>query len=201
MSRFERKPLSTSFAVLTLILTVSAISFGKGHVDSRFANIKIKNFGQMDERFYRGAQPKEQDYKDLAGLGIKTVIDLRDDPESYEKREVEALGMRYINIPMSDTTYPERAQVDQFLKLIDDPASGKLYVHCAGGRHRTGVVGAVYRFNHDRWNYDQVYAEMKNYDFYTRWGHGAMKQFVQDYWQQLSKQSGAASSATAGVSH
>ena len=94
MSRFERNTLSTSFAVLTLILTVSSISFGQGHVDSRFANIKIKNFGQMDERFYRGAQPKEQDYKDLAGLGIKTVVDLRDDPESYEKREVEALGMR-----------------------------------------------------------------------------------------------------------
>jgi len=201
MSRFERNTLSTTFAVLTLILTVSAISFGQGHVDSRFANIKIKNFGQMDERFYRGAQPKEQDYKDLAGLGIKTVVDLRDDPESYEKREVEALGMRYINIPMSDTKYPEGAEVDQFLKLIDDPASGKLYVHCAGGRHRTGVIGAVYRFNHDHWNYDQVYAEMKNYDFYTRWGHGAMKQFVQDYWQQLSKQSGATSSATSGVSH
>jgi protein tyrosine/serine phosphatase len=193
MSRFERNTLSTSFAILTLILTLSAISFGQGHVDNKFANIKIKNFGQMDERFYRGAQPKEQDYKDLAGLGIKTVLDLRSDPESYEKRDVEALGMRYINIPMSDSEYPPGAQVDQFLKLMDDPATGKLYVHCAGGRHRTGVIGAVYRFNHDHWNYDQVYAEMKNYDFYTRWGHGAMKQFVQDYWQQISKQAVATS--------
>ena len=199
MSRFERNTLSTCFAVLTLILTLSAISFGQGHVDSRFANIKIKNFGEMDERFYRGAQPKEQDYKDLAGLGIKTVVDLRNDPESYEKRDVEVLGMRYVNIPMSDTEYPQGAQVDQFLKLIDDPATGKLYIHCAGGRHRTGVIGAVYRFNHDHWNYDQVYAEMKNYDFYTRWGHGAMKQFVQDYWQQISKQAVATSSTTAAA--
>jgi protein tyrosine/serine phosphatase len=199
MSRFERNTLSTSFAILTLILTLSAISFGQGHVDSRFANIKIKNFGEMDERFYRGAQPKEQDYKDLAGLGIKTVVDLRNDPESYEKRDVEALGMRYVNIPMSDTEYPQGAQVDQFVKLIDDPATGKLYIHCAGGRHRTGVIGAVYRFNHDHWNYDQVYAEMKNYDFYTRWGHGAMKQFVQDYWQQISKQAVATSSTTAAA--
>jgi protein tyrosine/serine phosphatase len=199
MSRFERNTLSTSFAILTLILTLSASSFGQGHVDSRFANIKIKNFGEMDERFYRGAQPKEQDYKDLAGLGIKTVVDLRNDPESYEKRDVEALGMRYVNIPMSDTEYPQGAQVDQFLKLIDDPATGKLYIHCAGGRHRTGVIGAVYRFNHDHWNYDQVYAEMKNYDFYTRWGHGAMKQFVQDYWQQISKQADANSSTTAAA--
>jgi hypothetical protein len=45
-------------------------------------------------------------------------------------------------------------------------------------------MGAVYRFNHDHWNYEQAYAEMKAYDFYTRWGHGAMKQFVEDYWQQ-----------------
>jgi protein tyrosine/serine phosphatase len=193
MSRFERNTLSTSLGILTLILTVSAVSFGQGHVDSKFTNIKIKNFGQMDERFYRGAQPKEQDYKDLAGLGIKTVVDLRNDPESYEKPNVEALGMRYINIPMSDTEYPQGAQVDQFLKLIDDPTTGKLYVHCAGGRHRTGVIGAVYRLNHDHWNYDQVYTEMKNYDFYTRWGHGAMKQFVEDYWQQISKQAVATS--------
>jgi hypothetical protein len=30
------------------------------------ASVKIKNFGQMDDRFYRGAQPDKKDYKDLA---------------------------------------------------------------------------------------------------------------------------------------
>src|SRR5258706_1456684 len=49
---------------------------------SDFPNIKIKNFGQMDEHFYRGAQPKPDDYRALATLGIKTIIDLRDDPTS-----------------------------------------------------------------------------------------------------------------------
>ena len=152
----------------------------------------------MDDRFYRGAQPKEQDYKALADLGVRTVIDLRDDPESYEKSSVEALGMSYVNIPMSDKEYPRADQVQQFLNLVSVPQTGKFYVHCAGGRHRTGVMGAVYRFNHDRWNYDQVYAEMKNYDFYTRWGHGAMKQFVEDYWQQIqAKQLSPGGSATA----
>jgi protein tyrosine/serine phosphatase len=139
----------------------------------------------MDDRFYRGAQPKETDYKDLAALGVKTVIDLQDDPKAYEKLNVEALGMHYVNIPMSDKSYPKAEQIATFLKLADDPSTGKFYVHCAGGRHRTGVMGAVYRFNHDHWNYDQAYAEMKQYDFYTRFGHGAMKDFVQDYWQQL----------------
>ena len=109
------------------------------------------------------------------------MIDLQDDPTSYEKQNVEALGMKYINIPMSDKDYPPSAKIEQFLKLVNDPSTGKFYVHCAGGRHRTGVMGAVYRFNLYNWNYDQVYAEMKKYDFYTRWGHGDMKKFVQDY--------------------
>lgn len=193
--RFGRVP-SINIAALIVILAISAVCFAKGN-DSSFSNIKIKNFGQMDERFYCGAQPKEEDYKDLAALGVKTVIDLREDSESYEKRDVEALGMRYVNIPMGDKEYPKLEQVNQFLKLVDNPSTGKFFVHCAGGRHRTGVMGAAYRFNNYHWNFDQVYAEMKEYDFYTRFGHGKMKDFVQDYWQQMqAKQANAAEPTT-----
>ena len=177
--------LSVFFAAIALILAsqISARSqeIQKNHASPDVSKVTIKNFGQMDDRFFRGGQPKENDYSQLAALGIKTVIDLQDNPTSYEKQNVEALGMKYVNIPMSDKDYPETAKIQQFLKLVDDPTTGKFYVHCAGGRHRTGVMGAVYRFNHYNWNYDQVYAEMKKYDFYTRWGHGDMKKFVQDY--------------------
>jgi protein tyrosine/serine phosphatase len=184
-------------AALSVILVAAALSFGK-EPNASFPNIKIKNFGQMSERFYRGSQPAKDDYKGLAALGIKTVIDLRDDPESYERPEAEAAGMRYVNIAMSDKEYPRAEQIAAFLKLVDEPATGKFYVHCAGGRHRTGVMGAVYRFNYDHWNYDQVYAEMKSYDFYTRFGHGAMKQYVEDYWQKLqTTQKGSATKAVA----
>jgi protein tyrosine/serine phosphatase len=192
---FKKFP-QAQLAAFLVILAVSAVSFAKGHSDPAFSNIKIRNFGQMDQRFYRGAQPNEQDYKDLQGLGIKTVIDLRSDSESYEKRDVEALGMRYINIPMSDSDYPKAEQIDQFLKLVDNPSTGKFFVHCAGGRHRTGVMGAVYRFNHYHWSFDQVYAEMKDYDFYTRWGHGKLKDFVQDYSQSQANQATTATAAT-----
>jgi protein tyrosine/serine phosphatase len=181
---FNKNPRFVNLAAFIIIITLSAISFGKSH-ESTFSNIKIKNFGQMDDRFYRGGQPKEEDYQALKALGINTVIDLREDSESYEKRDVEALGMRYVNIPMVDKGYPKIEQVNEFLKLVDDPSTGKFFVHCAGGRHRTGIMGAAYRFNHYHWNFDQVYAEMKEYDFYTRFGHGKMKDFVEDYWQQM----------------
>jgi protein tyrosine/serine phosphatase len=193
-----RRNYSFVLLSLALVLTLSGSVFASKN--AKFPNIKIKNFGQMDDRFYRGAQPNEEDYKDLASLGIKTVIDLRNDPESYEKRDVEALGMRYVNIAMSDKDYPRSDQAEQFLKLVDDSSTGKFFVHCAGGRHRTGVMGAVYRFNHYHWNFDQVYAEMKDYDFYTRFGHGDMKKFVEDYSQSFQKNlaavvQGAATSA------
>jgi len=163
---------------INVIAAVPAVASSKS---STFPAVRIKNFGKMDDRFYRGAQPSESDYKDLAALGIKTVIDLRDDPTSYEKRDTESAGMHYVNIPMSDSSRPSDAQIEQFLKLANDPATGPFFVHCAGGRHRTGVMGAVYRMNNYGWGFDQAYKEMKDYDFYTRWGHGSLKDYVQDY--------------------
>ena len=193
--RTSRSYLSVLLATIALVLVSSATALTQ---EKEQTKVSIKNFGQMDERFFRGGQPKEEEYKELAALGIKTVIDLRDDPEEYEKRNVEALGMRYVHIPMIAKKYPESTQVERFLKLVDDPETGKFFVHCAGGRHRTGVMGAVYRFNHYKWDFEQVYSEMKKYDFYTRWGHGDFKKFVQDYAENMQTKA-ATVTATSGA--
>ena len=186
-----RKSSPALLATIALIFAFAGLSFGKGK-NPEFPNVKIKNFGKMDDRFYRGARPKDEDYKALAELGIKTVIDLTDNSREYEQPAVEAAGLRYINIPMVDKSYPSMDQVNEFLKVIDDPETGKFFVHCAGGRHRTGVVGAVYRFTRNNWNLEQVLAEMDQYEFDSGFGHGKQKDFVQDYWQQFQKQQAAA---------
>ena len=185
------------FGALASIIIFAVMAAAQTAQQADFSNVKIKNFGQMDERFYRGAQPKEKDYESLKALGITTVVDLQDEPKEYEKRIVESLGMRYVNIPMVGKTYPTEEAVTAFMKLVDDPQTGKFYVHCAGGRHRTGALGAVYRFTKYNWNYDQVYAEMKKFDFYTSWGHGDFKTFVKDYWACMQA-ANAAQTSTAG---
>ena len=190
------KTFAQGLAGIALILTLSAVSFAKS---SNFPNIKISNFGQMDARFYRGARPNDKDFKALAALGIKTVIDLTDNSRSYEQPAVEAAGLRYVNIPIVDKSNPSMEQVSAFLKLVSDPSTGKFFVHCARGRHRTGIMGAIYRFNHDHWNYDQAYAEMLQYDFYTINGHGRQQDFVQNYWQQFQATQAKASVAAAVV--
>jgi len=189
---------ATLIGMIALIFALSTLSLAQNK-ETSFRNIKIKNFGQMDERFYRGARPKEQDYKALATLGIRTIIDLTDNSKEYEQPAAEAAGLRYVNIPMEDKSYPSIEQINLFLKVVDDPATGKFFVHCAGGRHRTGVVGAVYRFNHDHWTYDQVLNEMNQYEFGSGFGHGKQKDFVQNYWKEFQAgQSKTAKGATAG---
>src|SRR5437763_14892253 len=182
-----RTSLRSLAASLFAIILLSVAAAAKGsEKNPAFAGVHIKNFGQMDEHFYRGAEPKNlEDFQPLKGLGIKTVIDLQAEPASSERGMVESAGMHYVNIPMVDKAYPKPEWVAAFLKTVDDPATGKFFVHCAGGRHRTGAMGAVYRYEKYGWNYDQVYAEMKQYDFYTSWGHGDFKTFVEDYWKQI----------------
>ena len=187
--------------LLALALNLIAVTSASAKTATAFPNIGIKNFGKLDESFFRGAQPGERDYKDLAALGIKTIIDLRDDPMSYEKRDVEAAGMRYVNIPMSDSSRPRDEQIDQFLKLANDQATGPFFVHCAGGRHRTGVMGAVYRMTRYGWNFDQAYKEMEAYDFYTRWGHGALKDYVKDFYGQVQAIQTSAGHSAGSISH
>jgi protein tyrosine/serine phosphatase len=188
-----------AIAAFALVLSLSTLSFAKTK-ESNFPGVKIDNFGQMDERFYRGARPKSDDFKKLAALGINTVIDLTDNSREREQPAVEAAGMRYVNIAIVDKKNPSAEQISEFLKLVNDPATGKFYLHCAGGRHRTGVMAAIYRFNHDHWNFDKAYAEMKDYDFYTSNGHGGQLDFIQDYWQQFQSQS-ASQHATAAGNH
>jgi protein tyrosine/serine phosphatase len=192
--RTIKKSLPAVIATLTLLFAVSNLAFAKGK--NSFPNVKIKNFGQMDERFYRGSRPKDEDYAALASLGIKTVIDLTDNSRDYEEPAATRAGLRYVNIPMEDKSYPSFDQVNAFLKVVDDPATGKFFVHCAGGRHRTGVMGAVYRFNKDHWSLDQALAEMDQYEFGSGYGHGKQRDFVRDYFQQFqaahSRQTNAA---------
>lgn len=199
-----KKILRTSLASLFMVLTFAVVGFAQTAPSTDFSNVKIKNFGQMDEHYYRGAQPLPDDYQSLKDLGVMTVIDLRNDPTDYEKSAVEALGMKYVNIPMSGWKYPKEQKVEQFLKLINDPANGKIFVHCKAGIHRTGITGAVYRFTKYGWDYDKAYKEMKNYNFSTGLVHGALKTYVKDYAKKMESakaRTTAASSASSAASN
>jgi len=176
-----------SAAVLALSLSLTPVGAQSAFAGPQAAaatvpSIHIDNFGRVDATLYRGAQPQGRDYADLAALGVKTVINLTsDDASADEQGLVERAGMKYLQIPMTTHIAPTSEQLSQFLAVVNDPTSQPVYVHCVGGRHRTGVMTAAYRISHDGWTADQAFKEMKNYKFGADFLHAEFKQFVYGY--------------------
>ena len=174
-----RRYTFAALAVLSVAATLAAQPTAQPDVA---AKIRIDNFGKIDDGYYRGAQPSGRDYADLAALGVHTVIDLTRDGRSDERRMVEAAGMTFHRIPLTTSDRPSPQAVAEFLKIVNDPANQPVYVHCQGGRHRTGAMTAVYRMTDDDWTADRAYSEMKRFNFEGFPGHPELKQFVFDYY-------------------
>ena len=158
--------------------------------------VKIYNFAKVNDDYYRGGQPLGDDYAQLAALGVKTIINLtnEEDGREEEKRLVEQYGMKYLNIPMTTRKPPTEAEIATFLSAVDE--EGDVYVHCVGGRHRTGVMTAVYRMTRDGLSGEQAFNEMKQYKYGPDFLHPEFKKFVQAY-----KPKAAASAAAGGAQH
>jgi len=133
--------------------------------------IDTNNFHKVDNKYYRGGQPDEDDYLSFALLGIKTVINLRNiDKEDIDKQEkfVSRFGMNYVSIPMKASQPPTNEQISYFFKLIDNTENLPVYVHCWQGKDRTGIMTALYRVRDYGWDFEQAYSEMKDKGYHSR---------------------------------
>ncbi|HWC98769.1 MAG TPA: tyrosine-protein phosphatase [Candidatus Sulfopaludibacter sp.] len=141
----------------------------------------VGNFHQVNEHLYRGAQPSSEGFANLAKLGVKTVIDLRETGSraDAEKRLVEKDGMRYLNIPFSGYSAPSDKQIAQVIALFDDAGAGPVFIHCRRGADRTGTVVACYRVLHDHWKNADALVEAKTNGM--SWTERAMQHYVLGY--------------------
>ena len=175
---------AAALLAFTSIAALGAAPAGAGSKAAVVATapIRIDNFGRISDTYYRGAQPEGDDYAALAALGVKTVINLTsDDALAEEPGMVADAGMKYVAIPMTTRVPPTAAQLTRFLEVVNDPASQPVYVHCVGGKHRTGVMTAVYRMTQDAWTPDKAFGEMKDYKFGADFLHPEFKKFVYGY--------------------
>jgi len=164
-------------AAVSLTLTASAQSVIPA------PSIRIENFARVNDSYFRGGQPERGDYDDLATLGVKTVINLIGDSDfdAMEQSSVEQHGMRYVRIPMSTRKAPTAQQLETFLSIVNDAQSQPVYVHCVGGKHRTGVMTAVYRMIKDGISGAEAFSEMKRFDYGPDFLHPEFKRFVYEY--------------------
>lgn len=144
----------------------------------------VQNFWQVDNHVYRGAQPTEEGFRNLAKLGVKVVIDLReaDTRSMSEQKTVTTAGMQYVNVPMTGLTPPTKEQMAKILALLQDSSIGPVFVHCKRGADRTGAVIAVYRIEHDQWESSRALSEAMSRGM--SWLQFPRQNYVREYHSQ-----------------
>jgi len=153
-----------STAALVAQETWRAFAFG----EEKLSLGGIDNFGRVSSQLYRGAQPEAEGFVGLKKLGIDVVVrlSLGEEGAAAEKEQVEALGMQFVAIPWSTSREPEREKVLEFVTLMREHPTKKVFVHCKRGADRTGVFVAAYRIAFSHWTPTQAMAEMNAFHYH-----------------------------------
>ncbi|HKX30554.1 MAG TPA: protein tyrosine phosphatase family protein [Blastocatellia bacterium] len=122
----------------------------------------IRNFLRVNEQFCTGGQPRLEHLAQLKAEGVKAIINLRQPSEhraEEEEAEAKKLGLNYFNIPVVFAK-PTDEQVDQFLKLTDDPANRPAFIHCTAAI-RVGAFWMIRRVLRDGWTFEKAEEEAR----------------------------------------
>jgi len=152
---------------LTAATAAEEVRQAVSHRDEKGTIDGVENFGRMNDRLYRGAQPTNAGFRHLRDLGIGTVVrlSLGDEGTRSERAIVKALGMRFIGLPWSSAHDPTAEQVVEFLRFAELYPDERIFVHCKAGADRTGVFVALYRMVLDRWSAADAIDEMKAFHY------------------------------------
>jgi len=131
---------------LTLLLLAAAVLIGGGRY-LYWSMVQLRWMTITEGQVYKsGALPPERMLAKVKENGIRTVIDLRQEPPEVrdpERLALEAAGVRYVNLPTGQV--PPDSMVDAFLEIARDPTQRPLLVHCEHGWGRSVLFSALYR--------------------------------------------------------
>jgi tyrosine-protein phosphatase SIW14 len=119
----------------------------------------VPGLAQVTPNLYRGHQPTEKGFENLAKMGIEIDVDLRLSHKASERRRVTALGMQYVSIPWF-CMRPRDEAFAKFLQLLRDNPDKKIFVHCRVGDDRVGMNIAAYRMAEQGWSAEEARKEM-----------------------------------------
>lgn len=103
------------------------------------------DFSQITNELFIGTTPEAQDYNRLRELGVRLVINMRFARGPHPDPHPEALNflwLRTIDSPILLIPLQKLVMgTHKALEIIQQ--GGKVYSHCAAGRHRSVAMGAA----------------------------------------------------------
>jgi len=144
----------------------------------------LPNLHRVNEKLYRSAQPTAEGMTNLVALGVKTVVNLRDNHSDADEIGKLPIAAKRIEI---FTGNPKVEQVKAFLAILDDTNAVPVLVHCQHGADRTGTMCALYRILRQGWTPDEAIREMKEggYNYHSIWIN--LPRFIRKTAKALSK--------------
>ncbi|MER3416679.1 MAG: hypothetical protein C4297_10780 [Gemmataceae bacterium] len=172
-------------AMLVGILTMAAAQAG-AQQDQQVQELKalkvgkIPNLHQLGD-FYFAGQPTKEDFKLLADMGVKAVINLRMPGELDwdEKSVVEGLGMKYYSIPFKAPETLTDKVFDEVRKILREQR-GALLVHCSTA-NRVGAVWIAFRVLDCGVPLDRALKEAKQIGLRTAEYEARVKEYIEKH--------------------
>jgi tyrosine-protein phosphatase SIW14 len=123
----------------------------------------LPNFHRVSARLFRGGRPTPAGMATLEQLGVHTIVDLRDwsGISFVDRKRARAHGIQYHRISLGKLRGPTRATMARILRILADPESGPVYVHCRRGSDRTGTVIACHRIANEGWTAEEAIIEAR----------------------------------------
>jgi len=103
------------------------------------------NFSKITDDLFIGTTPLVKDYQRLHDLGVRLVINMRWEHRLLPDTHAEPLSLLWLRT-LDSPFFPIPIRVLQrgaLAALEAIHARGKVYAHCAGGRHRAVAMGAA----------------------------------------------------------
>jgi len=149
--------------------------------DISFDEEHLPNFHKVSERLYRGGQPSPEGFAHLKRLGVRTIVNLRDEYfyVAGEAELLKQLGLNYVSIPLSPFVRPSDGEIDRFLNVLAYDLHQPHFVHCLHGQDRTGTMISIHRMHAHGWPLDQAYAEALEHGFHPQFD--MLKKAVHDF--------------------
>ena len=188
------KTALTIFACAALALAISTISSAQQSAPAANPLEQLSRKADppvvlcIDDKPSAGGQPSHQAYAKAAQSGYRSVLTLRTNKDGVdlarERLMVEQSGLRYFNLAIAQM--PRREQVNEFLRLANDPANQPMLVNCAFAE-RIAPLMMMFRIVEQGWTEERAVEEAR-----LAGGHKAaeLKTFARNYLAGRRKSAG-----------
>jgi uncharacterized protein (TIGR01244 family) len=146
----------------------------------------ITNFAQVETTVACAGAITPASVAGIKKMGFASIINLRLASEpgadiDAEAAAAKAAGINFVHLPLNSSA-PDPAVADRFIKTITEPGTQPAFIHCASG-NRAAAMWLIKRVLIDKWDNDRALEEAAQLGLTSQ----VLKTFALDYIQAHKK--------------